>query len=658
MCARALFVVVLAALQGCGDDGSDGGGGPLGQKGCPGNRNVDSSTAEDLTEGTAATGYLCPVRNQHWYRVQVTDGKPILSVDLHNDTPLSPVTLTYTLRGDDGMTVIDQPPAPMKMSGKQAVRFSHCTPKAGTYFLQVQSFGDDAADTRNPFSLTYAIAPNPDPGEPGNGIAAGATPITDAPVKGFIACKRDRDFYRVDTPNTQSTLLEVSLTTGTPTPDLNLKYTIYQDGDPLAEVAADGVDTGMKATNLRVVRALPNQGTRFYVVVEDQKGAGSDLKTPYTLKVRAFFDPDTNEASVRNDVPAAATDLGNWACGAGMSLPGKIAYLASRADIDWYKLTLAGVSPACPANIDVIADWHGGGAGLQPQVLLVYPDAKSKCDKDEDCRTLGGPGCGDDNNCEYRGNQCNRQAGRCTGAALCLPTQPDKLCGALQFGKQAILGAPAVVHTAQPLREAGVYYIGVRDLTSTNYDYSNAYTFGVHLDPDDTNPDTREPDNFYNPYAVSADLGLSKGRAHKIKLDTDYTGHIAYDRDADFYVFDHPCPGRDCTLSVTYSTTGRSPMYFTYRAQPEDGPGLVAAWPADPMPRQGLYDQVTGAVFGGEGTDTCFYASKRFKGPYYLWVSDSLRGGPKWDPGVGYTFRVHAMDGCSDLCKTKFMCGM
>ncbi len=643
------LALLFVMTPGCGDGGDGGDGGNNNGQGCPGNTNVDATSATDLPEGTPATGYLCPVRNQHWYRITVPDGHPLVAVDLHNNTPLTAVRLTYTLRQSDPLMMpVDQPPPPMAPKGQQSVRFTHCVPTTGTtYFIQVQSYGDDAQDTRNPFTLSYTTLQNPDPNEPANNGPDGAVALTGADQTGSIACKGDRDFFKITLPD--STLLDISLTTAAATPDLNLKYTLV-DGQ-MRFIISNAVPNGRTPTRLLGAEATPGAGT-YYLIIGDQADTGSDAHTPYILKVRSFAEPDGNDRPTRNDTPATSTPLGSWACGGGASF-GKSAYLASRADVDWYKLTLSGVSPACPAVVDVNASWGGGGQTLRPQVVLVYPDMTSPCTKNDDCLFLS-RGCGNNNDCEYLGNQCDNAAHKCTGSSLCLP---EKVCGAVQFAKQqdSAVGTGASIRTAQPLVAAGTYYIAVRDFMGQSYDFQSPYNLAIRLDQD-----VSEPDNFYTPYDFQSDLNLMKTRAKKIVLGTAYTSKIGYERDRDYYVLDHPCPMADCTLSVTYGTSGPSPVYFTYQVQVADGGKLVAGWPAEPMTRLASNPRVTDTVFGGLGGSDCFYASKRFAGPYYFWVSDLLKGGgPKWDIGTTYSFTVNkVMDGCSTLCKqAPFNCG-
>ncbi|MCS6914195.1 MAG: hypothetical protein RMK29_04555 [Myxococcales bacterium] len=635
-------------LLGCGPGDSDDDS-PSSSRGCPGNANVEPASALELAAGAVTQGFICPIGNQHWFRIQVPPGQPVLTVELRNDTPLSPVKLSYTLRAADGMTPVDQPPPPASGSGKQILHYAHCVPQPGTYYLQVQSFGNDAQDTRNPFTLSYRTAADPDPGEPHNNDPAGAIALGGAEQRGYIACKGDRDFYKITLGD--GALLDISLSTAAPTPGLNLKYMVLDA--QMGLVAEEAVQTGMMATALRTVRPTREAGT-YFVVISDL-GAGSNLQVPYVLRAATFAEPDVNERPTRNDSPEAATLLGSWTCGGGASF-GRMAYLASRADNDWYRINLTGVGPACQAVIDVSVSWGTGGQAVRPQVSLIYPDAAvgmypgTACVKDEDCRFLRQDCAGDDNRCEYLGNQCDRQARKCTGAAVCLP---EKFCGVLQFAKQQTTAGPASVRTAQPLVGAATYYLRIRDFESKGYDPTTPYALAVRLSTDD-----REPNNFYSPYQVpdnSLVRNASFAMRNKIMLGETVTSRIGYERDQDFYVFDHPCPGADCTLSVTYSTSQPSRVYHTYQVE-VDG-RLVAGWPAPPAVR-GTAPQVTNEVFG-DGVHTCFYASRHNRGPFFLWVSDLLRGGPLWDQDTTYTFTIRKVqDGCSDLCrKAPYNCG-
>src|SRR5262249_41228724 len=154
---------------------------------------------------------------------------------------------------------------------------------------------------------------------------------------------------------------------------------------------------------------------------------------------------------------------------------------------------------------------------------------------------------------------------------------------------------------------------------------------------------------FYSPYDLP-DNGLVRNMSfimqNKVTLPFTGTSHIGYERDQDFYVFDHPCPGADCTLKVTYSSSQESRVFFTYQVE-VDG-NLIAGWPAA---RPRTMPQLTNGTFGGtdaDNTNTCFFASKRKTGPFFLWVSDLLMGGPLWDEDTSYTFTVSKVqDGCS-----------
>lgn len=625
-----------------------------GVKGCPGNSNVDPQSATDLAAGQSKQGYLCPVGSQHWFRITVPEGQQIVSVDLRNDTTLTAVKLTYDLRGADGQMPVDSAPPP-KVQGmvKQSLRYSHCVPAAGTYYLQVHSYADDAADVRNPFTISYTTEKNPDPRKPGNTNAAGAVDLAGGEQRGYIACKGEKSFYKLNVPDGH--LLDLRLSTAAPTPRLNLKYTLLDA--QMGYVADDAAPSGAAAaTDLRVIRAVPKGGT-YYVVVEDQ-GSGADLANAFTLKATTFQEPDQQDRTTRNDVAAAATDLGSFACGGSLTLPGKTGFLASRADVDWYKLRLSGVGPTCQVALEVDASWGGGGQAITPQVSLIYPDMynadmaqNTPCVKDSDCRVLKRT-CSDDNRCEFVGHQCNRQEGRCAASAVCLP---EGHCGALQYAKQQDRKGtePARVRTAQPLSAAGVYYLRVRDFQSQGYDAATPYTLAVRLVTDDG-----EANNTYNPLGIGGVPGGASFEAqYKISLGAPRTSAIRYERDVDYYVFDHPCPGADCTLSATYSTSAASPVYFTYEMLNAGGKTL-AAWPAAPMPRMPMAPRVPDTVFG-DGVNTCLFAAKDQGTKLYIKVADLLaQGGPLWDLNATYTFTLRKVqDGCSDLCKNKFGCG-
>ena len=126
-------------------------------------------------------------------------------MDLHNTVPLTAVRLTYTLRMDDGMMMpVDQPPPPTTVNGAQSVQFTHCVPQPGTYLVEIQSYGDSAEDSRNPFTFSYTTLADPDPNEPGNNTVAGAVALTGSAQTGAISCKGDATSTRSPSPTPPS----------------------------------------------------------------------------------------------------------------------------------------------------------------------------------------------------------------------------------------------------------------------------------------------------------------------------------------------------------------------------------------------------------------------------------------------------------------------
>jgi hypothetical protein len=657
----AAACLVLGA--GCSEEVKRGDGGieEGGTASCPGgiDKSVDPATAVKLEAGKEVTGYVCPVKDQDFYKVTVPAGSRLLKIELQATVDVTNVQLTYLILDASGKTAGTAPV--WSAGGMRSYVDFHCLPP-GDYTILVKDDGDDGKDGNNPYKLKYSTEADPDGNEP-NDTAATAK---DPGKQGSIACKGDRDYFKASVGANQ--LLEVKLTTAAAS-KVDLKYTIYDDQNQA--VATDGIADGSKgATNLSTIHALPKAGA-YTIAVEDANGDDSDPKSTYTLALATKAEPDANDQGARNDTPATATKLDYGACQGGCSKTGQI---ASKADVDYYKLEglPAGISPDNMAVIEVTVDF-GASSVVDPQIGLVYPDANSPCTKDNCCRVLKGT-CVSDLDCKNATYSCIQKedifcsdpvcapaAGpgcvtekACAGAVTCLP---EKLCGGEQVTRYDDDGSKngAAIRTAQPLLHPGPWYIRVNDFKNDDYEYGKGYTITVkvRMDPDGA----KELNSEYLPILLPTSVKthefhakVAKTKALKVTLGQAVTGHISYEGDQDWYVLDHPCPNADCNLAVSFSASGSCPggtngsgLEMVYGLHKDDGDPWFA-FPQAPTPSQS-------GSYGGSAQ--CLYA---FAGDgaknYFISVSDLKHN--NWSWGCQYSFTVtKTADGCNAPCVRK-----
>jgi hypothetical protein len=625
-------------------------------------KSVDWKTAISLEAGKDAQGFVCPVKDQDFFKITVPAGTRLLHLQLQGSVSVTNVELTYLILREAGgtTTTVGQAP-PWTGAGLRSFDDYHCI-DPGTYYILVKDEGDDARDGTNPYTLRYTTEPDPDTNEPNDSVAAAKA----LGQPGYVSCKGDLDYHKVDVAADQ--LLEVKLTTQAAT-KVDLKYTIYDDQkNKLAEA---GNPDGSKApTNLTTIHALPKAGA-YFIAVEDTGGDDSDPKVPYTLTATPKAEPDPQDKGTRNDTPATATKLSFAECQAGYTRTGQI---ASKADLDYFKIDgmPADMSPDNPGVIEVTVTYGAGVSTIvDPQIGLVYPHKGTPCTKDTCCRVLAAP-CTSEFDCVRETFSCIKKedifcsdkdcAGAlsttcaselaCAGAVTCLP---EKFCGAEEVARADDNGEKdgASVRTAQPLLHPGPWYVRVGDLQNNDYDYGKNYTLTIkcRMDPEGAN----ELNNEYFPNPLSSTINTAdyhtaaaKKKGLKIVLGTWYTGYISYEGDQDWYLFDHPCPGADCNLQVNYRTNGSCPagtggsgLEFVYVLAHRDGDPWFS-FPENPAPN------LTGS-YGG--ASQCLYGFAGDSG-YYFYVTDYKHNSWSWD--CSYSFQiVKTADGCNAPCVRK-----
>jgi hypothetical protein len=665
---RSALLLLAIGLVNCSDDSSNpngeidaGGGGGTCAEGV--DKSVDWASAVALPAGQDTQGTVCPAKDKDFFKVTVPDGMRLLHIKLQYSVALTNVDLTYMIArvptGQAKEEIVAKAP-PWTGSGIRIYDDFYCL-DPGAYYIVVYDDGDDEKDGSNRYTLSYTVDKDNDANEPGNDTMGPSAP---APGTGSISCNGDVDFFKVAVGADQ--LLEVTLSTAAAT-KVDMKYTIYDEAKTKVGDASNH-DGSKGPTALTAIHAVPKAGT-YYIAVEDEGSDDSDPKTTYTLAAATKAEEDPGDKGTRNDRPATATVLDYSSCqGAGCTRTGQI---ASKADMDYFRLEglPGGLSPDNLAVIDVTVDFSGSSK-VDPQVSLIYPHAGTSCTKDSCCRVLN-QACTSYLDCVRETYSCIKKEDifcsdtdcapkattscvteqACAGAVVCLP---GGVCGAEQVTRYDDKGEDgAVIRTAQPLIHPGPWFIRVNDFQSDDYEYGKTYTLTVKVRMDPDNP--RELNSEYFPLLVQSGTGTTeyhvkaakaKGDAVRIKPGDTISGFISYEGDQDWYLFDHPCPGKDCTYKISYHTTGSncpSGLEFVYTLNEEDGAGWFA-FPAKPASGQS-------GSFGPP--ENCLYAFSRHTGnPYtYLFsVTDLNHNSWSWD--CGYSFSISQVsNGCNAPCK-------
>lgn len=598
-----LWLALSLALVGCDDnvDPPDGGEDPDGGRYCDHDLLDGPSSAADLTVGEGdqlvAEGFVCPVADTDWYRLELPADHHLVQVSLSITGPGSPVQPTYAIYECDSACVADPPEgetdqsccdarvAPRPEEVSDAVEVTHCL-APGDYYLVVRDLGDDGQDSREPrglYQVAVTTSPDADASETNDDPSTATTPDASGSrqwtARGQIGCRGDQDWYVLDGEVGDDDLLEVELTA--PIAGFQPRYRVLRaDSDDTLEVGSQINASGtVEPTDLGETFWLETGG-RYYVVVDDDDGGEADPGATYELTLRLVNDPDDNEP---NNSPEDATNLGNLSCGDSWASLSSDGTLSATNDVDIYRVAL---DAGCAGGVlEAEVDFSGTPSpGLEPSVRLVRAHAESPCTGPTDCRQIqlecdAGDPAGFD--CAGYGNICHSD-GLCAGANLCLP---GGVCGAAVLERhpdycaadghcrgttgsmrsrpcegdddcapqdRIATAIPIGRNPSGPPSAVDQIFVVVSDFQSNAADPSLSYDLRVRTRRD---PDGNEPNEHYDP-ALAADGGSAE-MATAASWGGCVSGQLSYERDQDWFSLPHPCPGTGgCTLRVTYEVDG------------------------------------------------------------------------------------------------------
>jgi len=515
------LILALAACDGGKDpgDGPDPGqGGQGGRERCQIGENRDPATAEPLTLGEAAKGFVCPRRDGDWLRFQIPAGMPLVQVELgFSDGAISPVELAYEIFREGDLDTAVASAADEDTSDRRSAlsKRHYLGTEAATYLIRIYDVGEDEEDRRNAWSLKITAEADPDQNEPNESCAAAT--VLEESGEGMISFEGDRDAFAFAVPSSQ--IVEVQVTSEK-TP-VALKVSLY---DPEGGFLFSRTDPLRGAANEIVVRRGVQEGGTICVIVEDMDGNAADPSTPYTIAATIVAEDDPNDLGVRNDSPATATSLGR-----GGDLEGSI---FSPGDLDWFRVD---ADAGEILDLSVSCD----DCDFELAVNLVYGHEGSPCTSGDACDyLLSGTACGSGGSCgsgvcretpegDLCAMSCNsdlacpsfqcQQAGgvrACVGGAVCLPDQPETgLCGVIQYGEIAKAGTSQLIHFAQPVLRGPVYVL-VHAFRDDRWSDGRYQIRAALRDDPDPNEQDGALNNFYLPYLDVASLQdpLRRGR--------------------------------------------------------------------------------------------------------------------------------------------------
>ena len=625
---------------------------------CAWDTDDEQSGANPLAMGTPFEGYLCPLADQDWYRIDVPS--PLLTIELSIDAPVTPINPTYTLWDATGSEVVAGPAVDESAAPTLPLSIVHgVTP--GPYLLVVRDGGNDGEDLRHSYMLNVTSSADPDPLEP-NDDDATATPLSGS-TQGLIAYRGDRDVYAIDAPVNALLRVRLEMLAGGIEP-------AFQILDPAGEVLiSQSNDAGSREpTALEYIQPAVEAGI-YHVIVHDDDDLDWDDTNRYTLTVEVLSDPDVNEP---NDEALEATVLPSLTCGADFSADAiETGYIASTGDADWYQLDLTGCDQGI-LEVDVDFDSNALPEGLEAEVRLVREVPGEACELDQDCQQLSAQ-CGANMDCPYVGNTC-LNSGYCAGAGACLPSGN---CGAHLLIETSREESPEMVRLGAPLTGFGTVWIVVSDHLSDTLSIDRSYTVRARVR---TDPDLSEPNDHYTGGPPTGnDHGYHAPNARQIPIydcaavypdpveccatSPWIEGTLGYTYDQDWFWYEHPCPGEDCMVKVHYELDGGTIDHyiriFASSSLWHDGVTLLEEEPSQPA--------IDDAYGGLLPTDECFYAFQGHSGdpfPYYIALRDTvlIPGNPTggtWDFDSDQKYRLcvekienQCVDPCYDWPKS------
>jgi hypothetical protein len=430
--------------------------------------------------------HIQPVGDVDPWTFDVPTAGQVIHLVVSNDADFSPIRLQVTLL--DPMSVSVRTDTFMG-NGKQKIDIQVIATSAGTFKALVSDVGNDGEDRRNPYFISVDLLTETDMNEP-NDDRMHATVLTPGmEAHGTIGFQGDEDWFSLDTP--AGKLIHIDLAAPAPVMPMmtvKLRYELYAP-DGTTRVA-ESTEPGTGAVMLQENRAVKNQAGKYFIRIIDATNSHADLMRLYGISASFVDEPDAQDRAAPNDTAMTATQVTS-----GQTLT---AFIAAKADVDWYAIDIPSASPSTPQLITVTA--HMGMSPVDLQFEVFLPDGRTLiCASDAECKAL---------RFVVDGTRCN--------------------------------GDLATAHVA---RAPGKYLVAVRDHQDDDYDAAISYMITI---ANPAEPDANER------YETNCDMNEDgcKSMARAIPAMTASTsqviafpwvdGAISYAGDEDWFRFDVP----------------------------------------------------------------------------------------------------------------------
>ena len=471
--------------------------------------------------------------------------------------------------------------------------------------------------------------------------------------EGYISYQGDIDWFAIDV-NQSGQLMRINLVSNQAT-ELDLRYTLYHtDGTTPVNTNywANGSATPI---SLGDVLPVPQTGT-YYLVIEDEANDEADLQAKYSFQIELQQNPDPRDRVSDNNGPDRATPISS-----GVTISD--AYLATRADEDWYRLEAPGVNDSSnPAllEIDLVIN---NNSPTDPAIDLIVPDPRNSCNAGDSCDTIDWSCSGSTHECanaKCPSHECLEHEEKCRGAGFCTPEGGCAFRHLTMHGANwSTSGNLHHLHTVAPMYSS-VYYIMVRDFASDDLDVDNSYqlTLTVRNEPD---INEAPPNGLYLPYATNDQDDCTRRANHDKAKDIWCTeslnfnglecetisGYLSFRGDQDWFIlrgFSHENEAEplqestkvDWDIRWDYSFSGKSSLSINYRQYGE---------------QTGFFHN--GPASGTFGDDECVYICGEFprgNPPYYIQIQDNDR--KDWDYDNPYSLKIRFYRStCPSSCK-------
>ena len=295
--------------------------------------NDEHMGAVQLSNGVGSQAYIATRYDVDWYKIEASEGQMLRITLTMDGNDVDPSIYGYTLSGMETNAVSKWSWDDSNGTDGVSLDSGQITASEDNiYYFRISD--DDSEFSSVPYIITIEVTNNPDSNEPGNDEYTGAAQLSNGTGKqAYIATRWDVDWFKIEAYAGQ--MLRITLTMGgTDVDSWIVGYTL--SGLQTSAVSGwnwddeNGTD-GVSLDSGQIT--VPEDNTYYFSVMDrDSWGSidqGNDYSSvPYIITIEVTNNPDSNEPG--NDEYTGAAQLSNGT--------GKQAYIATRWDVDWFKI--------------------------------------------------------------------------------------------------------------------------------------------------------------------------------------------------------------------------------------------------------------------------------------------------------------------------------